>query len=84
MESGVKALSGLSTSVLVRLPEVVIAESVSLTATVALLTVAASLVPLMVTLIVDGVPSTDVTVNVSSILSPTLSWLNALLAVNIQ
>ncbi len=79
-----KALSGLSTSVLVRVPEVVIAESVSSTATVALLTVAASLVPLIVTLIVEGVPSTEVTAKLSSTLSPTLSWLNALLAVNTQ
>ncbi|MCG9633344.1 hypothetical protein [Vibrio sp. Isolate30] len=66
------------------MPDVVTAESVSSTDIVALLTVAASLVPLIVTFMVDGVPSTDVTVNVSSTLSPTLSWLKALLAVNTQ
>ncbi|PHX07542.1 hypothetical protein VSPL_13550 [Vibrio splendidus] len=73
IESGVNALSGLSTSILVRVPEVVTALSVSSMATVALLTVAASLVPLIVTLMVDGVPSIEVTVNVSSTLSPTFN-----------
>ncbi|SBS68604.1 hypothetical protein VHE8714_04436 [Vibrio splendidus] len=73
IESGVNALSGLSTSVLVNVPEVVTALSVSSIATVALLTVAASLVPLIVTLMVEGVPSTDDTVKVSSTLSPTFN-----------
>ncbi|PHX03534.1 hypothetical protein VSPL_50270 [Vibrio splendidus] len=73
IESGVNALSGLSTSILVRVPEVVTALSVSSTLTVAVLTVAASLVPLIVTLMVEGVPSTDDTVKVSSTLSPTFS-----------
>ncbi|SBS69122.1 hypothetical protein VHE8714_04820 [Vibrio splendidus] len=84
IESGVNVLSGLSTSVLVRVPEVVTALSVSSMAMVALLTVAASLVPLIVTLMVEGVPSTEVTVKVSSTLSPTFNWLNALFAVNVQ
>ncbi|SBS69121.1 hypothetical protein VHE8714_04811 [Vibrio splendidus] len=73
IESGVNALSGLSTSILVRVPEVVTALSVSSMATVALLTVAASLVPLIVTLMDEGVPSTEVTVKVSSTLSPTFN-----------
>ncbi|SBS69128.1 hypothetical protein VHE8714_04818 [Vibrio splendidus] len=84
MESGVNVLSGLSTSVLVNVPEVVTALSVSSTLTVAVLTVATSLVPLIVTLMVEDVPSTDDTVKVSSTLSPTFNWLNALLAVNVQ
>ncbi|SBT15632.1 hypothetical protein VCE7224_04435 [Vibrio celticus] len=70
IESGVKVLSGLSTSVLVSVPDVVTALSVSSMATVALLTVAVSLVPLIVTFMVEGVPSMDETVKVSSTLSP--------------
>ena len=48
VEEAVKELSVLSTSELVRVPEVVRAASVSVRATVAEETVAASLVPLMV------------------------------------
>ncbi len=73
IESGANVLSGLSTSVLVNVPDVVTTLSVSSIATVALLTVAASLVPLIVTLMVEGVPSIDDTVKVSSTLSPTFS-----------
>ena len=69
--AGVKLLSGLSTSVLVKVPLLVKTASVSVKATTSLLTVAASLLPLMVTLMVCTVPSTLVTLKVSLTLSPT-------------
>ena len=48
VEEAVKALSALSTSVLVRMPEVVSGALISVSETVADETVAASLLPLMV------------------------------------
>ena len=62
---GVKAFAALSTSTLVRVPLVVSTAFVSVSVTSALLTVAASLVPLIVILIVDVVPSTLATLKVS-------------------
>ncbi|ASM97784.1 hypothetical protein AOT11_22070 [Vibrio vulnificus NBRC 15645 = ATCC 27562] len=46
--------------------------------------VAASFVPLMVTFTTCGVPSTDVTVKLSTLLSPTFISLNALFATNVH
>ena len=71
-----KLLSGLSGSVAVRVPEVLIAASVSATETDAEDTVAASLVPVMVSVTVAGAlaaPSLSVAVKVklTSRLSPT-------------
>ncbi|MNC70757.1 hypothetical protein D3C75_1216010 [compost metagenome] len=62
---GVKVLSGLSTSVAVRVPPVTSGASVSVRVTLALLTTAASLLPVMVTVTLDGVPSTLVTAKLS-------------------
>ena len=58
-------LFALSTSVLVNVPLVLNGASVSVRATVALLTVAASFVPLMVISTVLAVPSSLVTLKVS-------------------
>ncbi|GAM63412.1 hypothetical protein JCM19232_1559 [Vibrio ishigakensis] len=55
------------------MPEVVTAVSVSFTATVAELTVAASLVPFTVTVTWWVVPSAEVTVKVSVAVAPLLS-----------
>ena len=78
---GVKVLAVLSTSTLVKVPLVVNGALVSVRTTLALLTVAASLVPLMVILIVEVVPSTLATVKVSFTFWPTFKLSNALLAV---
>ena len=57
VELAVKALSALSTSLDVNVPDVLKAVSVSVSATVALETVAASLVPVIVTVTFCVVPS---------------------------
>ncbi|MNJ73318.1 hypothetical protein D3C77_701000 [compost metagenome] len=77
-------MSGLSTSVAVRVPPVTSGASVSVRVTLALLTTAASLLPVMVTVTLDGVPSTLVTAKLSLSWSPTFSALNALLAVKVH
>ncbi len=79
-----KVLSGLSTSVAVRVPPVTSGASVSVRVTLALLTTAASLLPVMVTVTLDLVPSMLVTSKLSLTLSPTFSSLNALLAVKVH
>jgi hypothetical protein len=61
----VNVFAALSTSVLVSVPEVVSAAFVSVSATSALVTVAASLVPLIVIFTELVVPSTLVTLKVS-------------------
>src|SRR5258708_14300899 len=58
-------VSGLSTSVTVSIPDVVNGALVSASDTVAELTTAASLVPLIVTCTVLVVPSAEATVNLS-------------------
>ena len=77
-------LSVLSTSAAVNVPEAVNTSLDSVRASVADDTVAASLVPVMVILTVEVVPSTEVTLNVSLTLSPTFRLSNASLAVNVQ
>ena len=77
-------LSVLSTSDAVNVPEAVNTSLDSVRASVADDTVAASLVPVMVILTVEVVPSTEVTLNVSLTLSPTFRLSNASLAVNVQ
>src|SRR5260221_5307986 len=77
-------VSGLSTSVTVSTPDVVKGELVSASDTVAELTTAASLVPLIVTCTVLVVPSAAATVNVSDTDWPTLRLSNALLAVYVH
>ncbi len=72
---------GLSTSDTVSVPPVLSGALVSARATVAELSTAASLVPLIVTCTVPVVPSAEATVNVSDTDWPTLRLSNALLAV---
>ncbi len=69
-----------STSETVSMPPVVSGALLSATDTVAELTTAASLVPLMVTCTVLVVPSAEATVNVSETDWPTLRLSKALLA----
>ena len=71
----------LSTSVTVKLPEVLSTAPVSVSDTAAELRTAASLVPLIVTCTVLVVPSAEATVKVSDTDWPTLRLSNALLAV---
>ncbi len=65
----------------VKLPEVLSTAPLSVSATVAELRTAASLVPLMVTCTVLVVPSAEATVNVSDTDWPRFRLSNALLAV---
>src|SRR6267378_2795204 len=74
----------LSTSETVSVPPVLNAALVSESATVAALSTAASLVPLIVTCTLVVVPSADATVKLSDTDWPTLRLLNALLAVYVQ
>ena len=74
-------VAALSTSVMVSVPPVVSAALVSSSATVALDSTAASLVPLMVTFTEVFVPSAAETVKVSDTELPTFRLLKALLAV---
>ena len=71
----------LSTSTTISVPPVVSGALVSARATVAELSTAASLVPLMVTCTVVVVPSAEATVKVSDTDWPTFRLSNALLAV---
>ena len=71
----------LSTSVTVNVPPVVSGALVSARATVADETIAASLVPLIVTCTLVVVPSAEATVNVSDTDWPTFRLSNALFAV---
>ena len=71
----------LSTSTTLSVPPVVSGAFVSARTTVAELTTAASLVPLMVTCTVLVVPSAEATVNVSDTDWPTLRLSKALFAV---
>src|SRR5258706_10665771 len=73
-----------STSDTVSMPPVVSGALVSATDTVAELTTAASLVPLIVTCTVLVVPSAEATVNVSDTDWPTFRLSNALFAVYVQ
>ena len=82
--AGVKVLSGSSGSVAVKVPEVLTGASVSTNTWLSELTVAASLVPLIVICTVLGVPSTLVTLKVSLTESPTFKLSNALFAVKVQ
>src|SRR5205823_4553731 len=77
-------VGALSTSLIVSVPEVVIAASVSSTDTTSELTTAASLVPLIVTRTYVGVPSAASTVNWSDTESPTFSVSNAEFAVYVH
>ncbi|MNH28175.1 hypothetical protein D3C79_883240 [compost metagenome] len=77
---GVKVLSGLSTSVAVRVPPVTSGASVSVRVTLALLTTAASLLPVMVMVTVCSVPSTEVTTKVSTLVSPSPRYCTLLLS----
>ncbi len=75
-----RKVCGLSTSLTLRLPEVVNAELVSASDTLAELRTAASFVPLIVTCTVLVVPSAEATVKVSETDWPTLRLSKALLA----
>ncbi|CAM3579189.1 hypothetical protein SHVI106290_20590 [Shewanella violacea] len=80
-----KLLSALSTSVAVSVPPVLKALSVSTKVTSSALTSAASLVPVMLILTVDGVPSILVTLKISvKGAESVFSSSNALLAVKVH
>ncbi|MCY1303609.1 hypothetical protein D9M70_533240 [compost metagenome] len=77
-------VAALSTSLMVRVPPVVSGASDSVRATAALLSTAASLLPLMVTVTLVVVPSAPVTTKVSVSESSVFSSLKAELATKVQ